>query len=175
MRRVFTKLEYIIVAAITAAIIFLASVVASAVPLTLQIISDQSLPHGEAASLALRVLGSSLTDLTLISAFYAGSLAIFIGINVSLLLFYFRMYRAAPSAASVASGTLGGIAAILGFGCAACGSLFLASFAATLGGTGILAALPYGGEEIGYIGMALLLLSAFLLIRAINKPVVCPI
>ena len=175
MRRVFKRPGYVLLALLTALLVFLIATWLTALPLALRILVDDALGMQEAVHFALALLFRSITDFTGFKAVYTLSVATLVGINIALLTFYFRMYRAAPSSGSVLSTSIGSLAALLGFGCAACGSLFITSLFATLGGTGILALLPYQGTEIGIAGIFFLLISTYLLVRGINKPPVCPI
>jgi len=174
VKRVFSRPTYLALAVALAITMFLAIAWWRAVPLLFYMMTDADLPLTRALELAQTLLVASLRDSTTQGFAYAAASSLLIGINATLLIFYVRLYRAAPSSAT-ASGLIGGIAAMLGFGCAACGSIFLTSLAASLGGAGLLALLPYGGEEIGSIGLALLAASTALLARAVNKPAVCPI
>lgn len=146
----------------------------TAVPLVLQIVLDETLTTTSALLIVGRLLFLSIADLMRPDAIYTLAIATLVGINVALLTFYFRMYRVAPSSTSIISGGIGSIAAILGFGCAACGSLFITALFATLGGTSLLAFLPYQGAEIGAAAIVFLLISTYLLTKGINKPPVCP-
>ncbi|MCE9541252.1 hypothetical protein K8R03_01680 [Candidatus Kaiserbacteria bacterium] len=175
MRRVFKRPLYVLLALLTGFAVFLSATSFTALPLALDILSDSSLSLSSSLRLASALLLTSVNDFTGFKAAYVLSVATLVGINVALLTFYFRMYRATPSSGSVLSTGIGSLAAFLGFGCAACGSLFITSFFATLGGTGFLALLPYQGAEIGIAGIFLLLISTFLLARGINRPPVCPI
>lgn len=175
MRRVFSRPVYILVGILTGLAVFLIVAWLTAVPLILQIVLDETLTTTSALLIVGRLLLFSITDLMRPDAIYTLVIASLVGINVALLTFYFRMYRASPSSASIISGSIGSIAATLGFGCAACGSLFITSLFATLGGTSLLAFLPYQGAEIGVAAIVFLLISMYLLARGINKPPVCPI
>jgi hypothetical protein len=175
MKRVFQRPRYVFLAAIVALTTFVGIVCASAVPLFVQIVSDSSSGLTERLTFGTELLLGSFFEFTLVGFFYALTTSLLIGIAASLLVFYFRMYRAAPTSAAAASGIVGALGALFGFGCAACGSVFLVSLAGTLGGIGFLTALPFGGEELGYAGIFLLGVSIFLLSRAVNKPPVCPI
>ncbi|HWO07175.1 MAG TPA: hypothetical protein VNM40_01170 [Candidatus Paceibacterota bacterium] len=175
MIRVFTKTRSIMIFVASSAALYAAVLVTQDLGIIRIILADPALNAGDKVPLLMTFLHAALFTLPLQTAAYVGLLSLLIGLNVALLEFYFRMYRAAPSAAAAGSGVVGALAAILGFGCAACGSLFLASLAASVGGVGFLAFLPYGGEELGHVGIALLMLSSFLLVRAINRPPVCPI
>ena len=141
----------------------------------MEILSDQGIPFSKAVLLAEKLLVASFLDLTLVGFLFMFTTALLIGINIALFMFYLHAFRTKPSSMSLASGFLGAVAALFGFGCAACGSVFILSLLAASGGGSLIALFPFEGEEIGYAGVALLLTSAFFLTRAINKPIVCPI
>jgi Na+/alanine symporter len=68
---------------------------------------------------------------------------------------------------------LGLIVAFLGIGCAACGSAFLSVVLSLLGFSSMLSYLPYGGEEIGYIGLLFLFMATYHLSKKVNSPLTC--
>ncbi|OGZ61172.1 MAG: hypothetical protein A2919_01050 [Candidatus Spechtbacteria bacterium RIFCSPLOWO2_01_FULL_43_12] len=73
-------------------------------------------------------------------------------------------------------GMLGGsVLGILGIGCGACGSLILTPLAISIGATGFLAVLPFGGSEFGFLGIALFMFSMYSLSKKINDPLICPV
>lgn len=173
MQRAFSRPRYVFYAIIAAACVFLGIIWTPNVPLLLLILTDSSIPLRGALSLSLQLLVSSVSDVPILTLVYFAATSLLIGINVSLFLFYVRLYRTMPSASQTTSGIVGVVAAFLGLGCAACGSLVLFSIVGT-SGAGLIALLPYHGEEIKYVGLFLLMLSTILLARAINKPPVCP-
>ena len=123
----------------------------------------------------LPFLSHSLYETNLRTTLFSGLLALLISLNIVLSVFFFKMQKKMPSIFTSINSLGGMVAGILGLGCAACGSLFIMSTVASIGGIGILTALPLRGAEIGYFGLALLLVSAFSLIRHINAPAVCSI
>ncbi len=175
MRKVFTKVPYLLLAGVTAILVFLLAVWLPALPLASLFLADPSLSHSLALSLVGGLLVSSITNAPLSSLGYTALAALLIGVNVSLLAFYLRTYRAAPAAGSVAGGIAGSLFALIGFGCVSCGSVFFTTLFAAVGGTGLLATVPYLGTGVGIAGVVLLILSAAFLARAINKPPVCPV
>jgi len=71
--------------------------------------------------------------------------------------------------------TMGFIAGLLGVGCAACGSIILTTFAVSLGVGGIFLFLPWGGQELTFIGIGMLLISMYYLLKHMVRPQVCDI
>ena len=125
-------------------------------------------------STAMRLLLSAPFDVHIADALYPIIFSILIGINVSLLLFYLKTYglHSKTGATTAALGTLTGI---LGFGCAACGSLFFTALVASIAGVGIAAALPVNGFVFQAAGVALLAFSIIRLSHSITRPHTCSI
>lgn len=153
-------------------VVFFGGVWASLLPLVSRICLDTSIPLSERLTLSSHLLSSSFSDIALFDVTYLATIALLIGINTSLVLAYVRMRRDKMRATGVASGLLGTLAGLLGLGCAACGTFVLSPLLVTIGAGGLLALLPFGGEELKYIGITLLLLSAYLLARDLNRPAV---
>jgi|SRR3989344_5514999 len=174
MRRVFSRKSYVFG---TLAVVVLVHSLMVWIPLWglfATILFNPDLPVSANAANALQLLFASLFDLAPADAMYALTLSLLIGINIALLIFYFKLFRVVPTKTHVASGLLGTFSAILGFGCAACGSLFATAFLSSIVGAGAIS-LPFDGSVFQIVGIALLLFSIFQLARAINKPLVCPI
>ena len=81
----------------------------------------------------------------------------------------------AATAEGIAAASLGGLASgFLGVGCAACGTLILSPALTFLGvGALLVASLPFGGEEFGLVGVALLVLSLILGAKKISQLTAC--
>jgi len=101
--------------------------------------------------------------------------AILFGINISLLTFYIRKRQVASKNKKVHLTSLGGFAsAVLGIGCAACGSIVLSALLSTFGAGTLIVMLPLHGLEFGLVGIILLLFSNRYLIKRIEDPLICP-
>ena len=169
------KRRYVFSGIAVTLVVFLGGIWASPFPLVSRICLDTSIPLSERWSLSVHLLSSSFSDVPSFEMVYLATIAILIGINTSLVLAYVRMRRDKMRATGVASGLLGTLAGLLGLGCAACGTFVLSPLLVTIGAGGLIASLPFGGEELKYIGIILLLLSAYLLARDLNKPSVCAV
>ena len=88
-------------------------------------------------------------------------------INIGMLVYYIRK-RGRLLGSSGITGFFGVAMGVIGGGCAACGSVVL-SF---LGLTGAVAFLPFGGYELPWISI-LLLISIYLIYKGIKKKNVC--
>lgn len=175
MWRTFRRPYNVALALGSALLVFFATTSVGSYSLMSYIVRENSLPLSEKLSLLSHILRSPLYSPISAETMFLAVLALLIGINITLTIFYIRLHQSAPSKTGTASSIGGLIASVLGIGCAACGSLLLTSFAASFGGLGALSLLPYGGEEIGYLGAVLLFVSSIVLVRGINKPAVCTI
>jgi len=164
MIQVFKRPAYLILACAVALISYL---LITWIPLTSFVLSVD-LPT------AMILLLSAPFNVHIADALYPAILSILIGINVSLLLFYLKTYGL-HSKTGMTSAMAGTITGVLGFGCAACGSLFFTALVASIAGVGIAAALPVNGFVFQAAGVALLAFSIIRLSHSITRPHTCPI
>lgn len=108
------------------------------------------------------------------STFFSRTIAIVIsvlsGINLAMFVFYIK--RRIKLYKSSGLGFLAALVGLLGIGCASCGSVLITSIFG-FGATAFLGFLPFHGLEIGFLGIAFLLLSIYLLADKISNPLVC--
>ncbi len=130
------------------------------------------LPLGKRISLSLTTLfdvTSIFTSSTLILATLGSLLG---GINISLAYTYMRIRGEVLIKSGLYSGT-GLFFAFLGIGCVACGTAFLSVILGFFGFSAMLNVLPYQGQEIGYIGLIILVIATYVLAKKIETPNVC--
>jgi len=94
------------------------------------------------------------------------------GLNLSFSYLYFKTRAESVLRSNLYSGT-GLVLAFLGIGCAACGTALLASLLGILGLSSLLGYLPYGGVEVGYLGLGVLVIGTYILAQKITGPKVC--
>ena len=164
MIQVFKRPAYLILAFAVASVSY---VLIAWIPLTSFVLSVD-LPT------AMILLSSAPFDVHIADALYPAILSILVGINASMLLFYLKRYGL-HAKAGLTGATLGAFTGILGFGCAACGSLFFTALVASIAGVGIAAALPVNGFVFQAAGVALLAFSIIRLSHSITRPHTCPI
>lgn len=174
MKRVFRNSRYVLLALASSVVVFIGILITSSLPFVVSLFEGISPSAFDAAKLAFAVIVTTPFEMSAFELLFAVLVSLLIGMNVSLLTFFTRLYRALPRSAGVVS-SVGSLGALLGAGCAACGSVFLVSLLSTIGGSGFLALLPYGGEELRLLGLGLLITSSYVLVRSINRPPVCPI
>lgn len=134
-------------------------------------VSASSVSVSEKVMFALTLLGSPAANATT-AGFATILISIFLsGIVIALGVYAFRK-RARNMGAMGVSG-LGMVSAFIGIGCASCGSLLLTALIPFLGIGAFVSILPFGGAEFSVLGIALLLVSAYLLLKQIAKPMTC--
>jgi len=168
MIRAFSRRATWFIAAAIALTIYLTLAWAPAMPLLMQVALSE-ITLAERVMLVSQALVSSAFDFARFSGI-ALIIPFLIGINASLWLFAWRMARASAGAGS--GSLLASAAGLFGVGCAACGAGFAAPLAALIGAGALQTIFT---ENFTYLGIALLVLSTWLLTRAIAKPAVCPL
>lgn len=113
---------------------------------------------------AIEVLWNGRLAYTHPGGWVALPLAALFGLNAALVFHYMRdQVRVNHAAGASVAGILIGL---LGVGCAACGSVLLAS----LLGVGVIAALPFGGQEFAWLGLIIIAASTFSIAEKIADP-----
>jgi len=119
------------------------------------------------------VIGGWSINSTLASRLIIVIVALLAGINVSVLVFYFRKKFKLQKSAGL--GVIGVFTSFLGIGCTACGSVILSTIFGLGATAAVLNYLPLKGYEIGLFSIILLLVSTYNIIKKINNPVLCEI
>lgn len=130
----------------------------------------------EKGLLILSLTGSIQTNFTVLAAGTVLLVSVLFGLQVALLAYYVKRARSGIKVGTISASSLGGlVSGMFGIGCAACGTFVLTSLLTLLGVSGLLVFLPFGGEEFGFIGVALLVYSIYILTNRIKDPMVCEI
>ncbi len=114
-------------------------------------------------------IGSSFTLGSLILVILGSVLS---GINLAFAYTYFTTRAKVLMKTNLYSG-IGLFFALLGVGCAACGTALLSTLLGLVGFSSILGFLPYQGLEVGYIGLAILMLATISLAKKVIAPNIC--
>jgi hypothetical protein len=178
LRQVFAEGKYILLAAITGLAVFILATWLPNLGLVWQIATSESIPFADKLKVLTALIGSIGTNFTIFSALTTVLVAGLFGANVAVIAYYFRLRRQLirQDGRVAAASSLGGVASgLFGVGCAACGTFVLSPALTFLGVGGLIALLPFGGEEFGVLGVAMLGLSLVLTARKIGQPVVCPV
>lgn len=166
---------YVLLTFFIGVLIFAFSVLLPNLKLVGMVWGDGAISTTSKIALLINLLGSITTNFTVLSAFTTISLAFLIGVNISLMLYIYRRQKAGLNAGGVVVSTFGTVIGMFGVGCAACGSLILTALLATFGGIGILALLPFQGQELSLVGVLVLGYATYFLVQKINKPIICEI
>lgn len=171
LRLVFKNRNYVALTAAVSGIVFVLATWLPNLRLLWSVWTNASVALADKIILPIRLLESITTNFTALSASYTILIAILAGINVSLAVYLVR--TRVLSGGSVVAGLSGLFTGSLGVGCAACGSLVIASLLGTVTGVSLLALLPLKGGEFGILGVAFLGYSTYSLAKQITKPLVC--
>lgn len=175
LRTVFSNPAYVLTASAVAFAAFAFTVWLPNIRLIAALFFSDSVSASDTVGVMWNLLGSITTNFTFVSASYTIAVSLLFGINVALLTYYIRKVRGGFSdVGSVGVTGFGGlVSGVLGVGCAACGTFVLSSILALVGAGGVLTYLPLKGEEFGFLGVALLVYSAYMIARKITRPIVC--
>jgi hypothetical protein len=178
LKQVFAKGSYILLAAAMGLAVFILATWLPNLGLIWQIAASASIPLADKVQVLTALVGSIGTNFTVFSALSTVAIAVLFGANVAMIAYYFRVRRQIVRQAGQmgAATSLGGLASgFFGIGCAACGTFVLGPALSFIGATGLIALLPFGGEEFGALGVAMLGFSLVLTARKIGEPVTCPL
>ena len=176
IKEVFSHVRYIAIAApITFAVLAFAVWLPNWRLLHTVFLTSHDVAFTDATKVAFGLFGSLGTNFTTVSLTYTILIAILFGMNIAMLVFYVRKRKASLQGKGAVAGVGGLVAGIFGIGCAACGTFLLSAILALVGAGGIVALLPFGGEEFGILGVLLLLYSIYWVAKKIQEPLVCPV
>jgi hypothetical protein len=175
LQKVFRKPMYALLALITSMAVFAFAIWLPNLPLIVQVMGHPGISFSQKLDLPISLLGSIVTNFTLLSASYTIAIAILFGINVSMVVYFLRRRVDEVKQAGLATGLFGITSGVVGMGCAACGSFLLTSMLSLVGASGILAFLPLNGGEFGIIGVILLGVSLYMTAKKIQDPAICKI
>ncbi len=173
--QILTTPKYLLLALVASVVIFTAAIWLPNLKLILIVLASASLPD------SLRFLGSLYgsiyTNFAVVSAAYTLSISLLFGTQVAFLTYYVRRVHRQFSGVGNAgtASILGLVSGALGIGCAACGTFIFASVLALFGTASVITFLPLGGQEFGFVGVALLVYANYSLLKKINAPLVCSI
>ncbi|MBI2611061.1 hypothetical protein HYW60_03975 [Candidatus Kaiserbacteria bacterium] len=170
---VFRRPAYVLVAILIALIAFAMTVWMPNLGLIAQIIGDPAASVSQKISLPLTLLTSISTNFSVLSALYTIAIPILFGVNVAMMIYYWKRRIGAAKGTMMTAGFAGMTSGIFGIGCAACGSFLLTSILSSFGAAGALFLLPLRGGEFGILGVVLLAISIVLLAKQITNPLVC--
>lgn len=175
LQKVFRKPMYIFLALITSLVVFAFAVWLPNIPLIVKVMGHPGIPLTQKLDLPISLLGSIVTNFTILSASYTIAIAILFGVNLAMVTYFLRRRVDDVKQSGIATGFFGITSGVIGMGCAACGSFLLMSVLSLFGASWILSFLPLGGGEFGILGVILLTVSLYMTAKKIQNPAVCRI
>ena len=175
LQKVFRRPQYSLLAFVTSVTVFVFAVWFPNLPLIVRIMGHPDILFSQKFDLPISLLGSIVTNFTLLSASYTIAIAILFGINLSMLVYFLRRRVAEVKHGGIATGIFGITSGVVGIGCAACGSFLLTSILSLVGASWILSFLPLRGAEFGILGVILLSTSLYTTAKKIQNPVISKI
>ena len=129
----------------------------------------------DSLTLMLGLLGGLATNVTLLGATLIIVTSVLFGVNAGLFVFYIQRKRILPHFQEGTATAGGLLTALLGVGCASCGTFMLGAVLSSIGAGSLLAFLPLGGHEFLIISVALLVISIYSTVRSIESSNVCKV
>lgn len=173
---VFTNGGYVLLAAISGLSVLILATWLANLGLVWQVVTSDSIPLSNKIEILAALVRSLGTNFTFFSGTITIAIAALFGTNIALIAYYFRLRQTLTKQAGsgMAVASVGGLASgFLGIGCAACGTLILSPTLTFLGASTLLTSLPFGGEEFGLLGAAILVLSLVLGAKRIDQLIRC--
>lgn len=169
LSKVFTNYRYVLLAFLVAFVTFAASLWMRNLSLIFAMSSSSLFDLTAILLVLLSLLGGIVTSISSFAAVLIVVVSILFGINVAMLAYYFVSVRRLPRARE-STATLGSVvAAVFGVGCASCGTFILGIALSSVGASGVLLLLPYGGHELLVISAVLLIGSIYWIARSIQE------
>jgi len=174
-REVFRGFRYILLAGFVALFVFALSTWLPNIGLVFDIVKSTAVPLQQKFIIPAQLLGSIKTNFSIFSASYTIAIAILFGVNIAMVAYYIKRRKKIFQQSGMVTG-IGGLASgMLGIGCAACGTFVLAPLLSLIGAGGLIAALPFAGEEFGILSIGILGFSIYVSSKKIQDPLLCPI
>lgn len=173
LQKVFRNPRYALLAFVVSVGVFMLAVWLPNMKLIVSMMGHPGIPFTQKFDLPVSLLGSIVTNFTLLSASYTIAIALLFGMNVAMIAYFLRRKIDDAKQSGIATGFLGIASGVIGMGCAACGSFLLTSILSLFGASGILAFFPLAGGEFGILGVILLAVSLYLTAKQIQNPAVC--
>jgi len=174
-KKVFSNTRYLIIASVVAFAVFALATWLPNLGLIATVVTSPTASISDKFNVLIGLLASIQTNFTLFSASYTVGIAILFGINIAMVVYYMRRRTEAIQGKGVITSFGGLMSGLFGIGCAACGTLVLAPLLSLVGAGGLVALLPFGGQEFGIAGIGLLGFSVFLTSKKIQDPLICKV
>ncbi|MCH7759290.1 hypothetical protein IID20_02955 [Patescibacteria group bacterium] len=174
-KQVFSSIRYFMIAGIVAFSVFALSAWLPNLKLIATVVTSSVASMSDKFNILVGLLASIQTNFTLFSASYTIAIAVLFGINVTMIVYFINRRKKFIKQNGMVTSAGGLFSGLLGIGCAACGPLVLGPLLTLIGVGGLIAFLPFGGQEFGFLGIGILGFSIFLTAKKIQDPLICEI
>lgn len=171
LREVFQHSNYVAFGLISALTVGLGIVLLSSYRLIIFALKSDIFDWGAKFKVIWTSLGLFTTNFTITSQVMIVIVALLAGVNIAMLIFYFKRRMAVQRAAGTSA--IGLIVGMFGVGCSACGSVVLSSLIGITSASALISTLPLHGIEFGLASIALIGFSIYLLAKKIHSPAIC--
>lgn len=172
--RVYARPHYWLITGLVSFVVFSGMVMLQSRDLLVTVFSSDAVSAFEKLQFFLTLYGSLYTSFTFVTGIAVVVIALLFGLNAALLLYFTRRIKGTSTVKSVSAVSLSsGVAALLGVGCAACGSAVVLYVLGQLSILWIVSYLPLHGAEFAYLGVFLLVITSYSLLKKIASPLVC--
>ena len=168
---VFAKPLYLFLALLVALTVFFASMWLNNYQFLYQVLFSGSYKLVAKLKILLSSFEVLLTNYDTKGQILIISLSLMVGINITLQIYYF--YQRSVLQKTVGGSLFGLVVGFLGVGCASCGSILITSIFGLSASASFLGFLPFGGLELGGLGLAVLIFSSYLVAKKIKSPLIC--
>ncbi len=159
IKELITIWNYLFIFIATTLVVFVIIVLSSSFPLVVSVLFTFDADVLTKFYIIVGMVGSIQTKFSGFSIFSIITVSILFGANISAITYLIKNSGAVLYRKSIVGAGGGAVSAILGGGCATCGTLVVAPLLASVGLGGLLSLLPFGGQEFNVLALVVLLLS----------------
>lgn len=169
LKDILTHFKYFLIFTIAATVIFMFIVLSSNIQLIASIIFYPSVSVFEKLGIIIGLIGSIQTNFSTFSVISIITVSVLFGLNVSAVWYLVREFGGVLYDKSIIGSGGGVLTAILGGGCASCGTLVVTPLLSLVGLGGVVAVLPLKGQEFNILAISFLILSSFFILKKVKK------
>lgn len=173
LKRIFRLPQYIFIALFSSSAILVISIWLPNLGLVKNVILSNTIATSDKMLFLWNSLGAIQTNFTLFSASLLISVSILVGLNMSMMVYYFKQRIAFQK--SSGTGIAGLFLGFIGVGCASCGSILLSSIIGVGAAASFIGFLPFKGLEFSFLSIAILIFSFYITAKKASDPLVCKI
>ncbi len=168
LKDILTRLNYFLIFVVVAFVVLVMLVLSSNIQLVASVISHQSADIFTKFRIIVELIGSIQTNFSIFSIFSMASISVLLGANISAMVYLIKEVGGVLYKKSFV-GTGGGVlTAVLGGGCAACGTLVVTPLLSMVGLGGVVSFLPFAGQEFNILAIIVLSVSFWGILKKIK-------